>query len=60
MGKVYAVMKLLLVAVIVISTVISLCTEKTKAYDTWLTVTTISGFVCLILFVFDSVVELIM
>lgn len=59
MGKVYAIIKLLLVALIIISTVKSLNTEKLKAYDIWLTITIVTNFVSLILFVFDAVVSLI-
>lgn len=59
MGKVYAIIKLLLVALIIISTVTSLNTEKLKAYDIWLTIKTVTNFVSLILFVFDAVVTIV-
>ena len=61
MEKVYAIIKLLLVAVIVISTIMGVCNDhkSLKTYDTCLTVTTVSGFVALILFVFDAIVKLI-
>lgn len=61
MEKVYAIIKLILVALIVLSTVMGIYKENKslRAYDTWLTVTTVSGFVAFILFTFDAVVKLI-